>query len=183
MLINSWFEVAYSLAGFACGLFLLFEGTRRIKLSGLHRRAALMVGAGAIACLVYIGVSLWLQSGFGELANPKSTYAVPTIPAGWGANMPPDKREEYSLMLARAQFDQSGTFGKYIGRDGLTKPYAPTEQDIRDRDILHSARDQFAILARVSQRDAVVLVLLMFAAVIGGYVGSKGGGKLAQAQG
>ena len=96
---------------------------------------------------------------------------------GLGANMPPDKREEYSLMLARAQFDQSGTFGKYIDRDGLTKPYAPTEQDIRDRDILHSARDHFAILARVSKRDVVVLLVLMFAAVFGGYMGSRAGLK------
>jgi hypothetical protein len=132
-----------------------------------------MVGAGVVACLVYVGMALWLRSHFGELAHPKTTYAVPTIPDGWGANMPADKREEYSLMLARAQFDQSGTFGKYIDRDGVRQPYSPTEQDIRDRDILHSAQDQFAILARVSERDAVVLVILMFAAMIGGSLGSK----------
>jgi hypothetical protein len=173
MLLNSWFDFAYSFAGFACGLFLLFEGARRIRVNGFHRRAALMVAGGTIACVAYIGIALWLQSHFGELAHPKSTYAVPTIPEGWGANMPPDRREEYSLMLARAQFDDSGTFGEYFDRDGVRKPYSPTEKDIRDRDILHSARDQFAILARVSERDAIVMLILMFAAVVGGSVGAK----------
>jgi hypothetical protein len=173
MLINSWFDFAYSFAGFACGLFLLFEGTGRVRATGFHGRAALMAGAGAIACLMYIGIALWVQSHFEELAHPKSTYAVPTVPEGWGANMPPERREEYSLMLARAKFDDSGTFGDYFDRDGLRKPYSPTEKDVRDRDILHSARDQFAILSRVSERDAIVMLILMFAAVVGGSVGAK----------
>lgn len=81
-------------------------------------------------------------------------------------------------MLARAQFDESGTFGDYYDRDGMRKPYSPAEKDIRDRDILHSARDQLLILERVSKRDAVVLVILIFAAVIGGSLGSKGPSKV-----
>jgi hypothetical protein len=173
MLIKIWFDFAYALAGFACGLFLLFEGTRRIRVNGLHRKAALMASAGAIACLVYVGSALWFQSNFGKLAHLDIETVPKELPDGWGANMPPEKREEYSLMLARELFNQSGTFGNYFDRDGVRKPYSPTEKDIRDRDILHSARDQFAILARVSERDAVVLVILMFAAVIGGSCGTR----------
>jgi len=60
-----------------------------------------------------------------------------------------------------------------LARDGVRKRYSPTEKDIRDRDIHHSARDQFTILARVSERDAIVMLILMLAAVLGGYVGAK----------
>jgi hypothetical protein len=177
MLIDDWFRVGYSLAGFACGLFLLFEGTRRIWVNGFHRKPALMVSAGAIACLVYVGSALWFQSNFRKLAHLDIESVPKELPDGWGANMPPEKRAEYSLMLARELFNQSGTFGNYFDRDGIRRRYAPTEKDINDRDILHSARDQFAILARVSKRDAIVLVILMFAAAIGGSLGSKGAVK------
>jgi hypothetical protein len=175
MLIKFWFDFAYSLAAFACGLFLLFEGTRRIRAGGFDRKVALLAGAGAIACLMYICVALWLHATFKELAHPKSTYIVPKeLPDGWGSNMPPEKREEYGLMLARALFDQSGTFGEYFDRDGVRKPSVPTERDIAERDVLLLARDRFDLLARVSKRDAIVLMCVMFAAVVGGVWRTKG---------
>jgi hypothetical protein len=173
MVIKYWFDFTPFFAGLACGLFLLFEGTRRFRVHRLKPRTALLVGSGVLACLAYIGTALSFQSSFTRLAHLE-TYTVPTkLPDGWGANMPPEKREEYSLMIARAQFNQAGTFREYFDRDGMRKTYSPTEKDIRDRDILHSAQDQFAILARVGLRDGMVMLALMLASIIGGVLASR----------
>jgi hypothetical protein len=173
MLIDTWFKFAYAFAGFACGLFFLFEGTRRISVNGLHRRAAVIAGVGAVACLLYVAGASWLNSTFRQIVHAP-IYAIPKeIADGWGSNMAPEKREEYSLMLARELFNQSGTFRDYFDRDGVRKRYSPTEQDIKDRDSLRAYGNMLDILARVSWRDAVVLLELMLAAIVGGWWSSR----------
>jgi len=173
MLMNHWFESFYAFAGFACGLFILFEGARRMRANGLHRKAALIAGIGAFSCLAYVGGSLWFHSVSDSIAHPQA-YIVPMeMPDGWGANMTPEEREEYSLTLARARFNETGTFRDYFSREGLRKRYSPTEKDIKDQDILLTSRVLFDMAARVSRRDGVVLLVLMLAAIVGGFWGAR----------
>jgi hypothetical protein len=154
MLMNDWFEFSYAFAGFACGLFLLFEGTRRIRANGLHRKTALIAGFGAIACLAYMGGALWFHSVLDSIAHRQNNYIVPmAMPDSWGANMTPEEREEHSLTLARARFNETGTFRDYFNRDGLRKRYSPTEKDIKDRDILLASRVLFDMAARRTHVD------------------------------
>ena len=175
MLMNDWFEFSYAFAASACGLFLLLEGTRRMRANGLDRRAALIVGVGAFACLADVGGSLWFHTVFDSIAHRQPSYIVPMeMPDNWGANMAPKDREESSLTLARARFDDTGTFRDYVDRDGLRKRYSPTEKDIKDRDIILASRVQFDMAARVSRRDGVVLFALMLAAIVGGAWASRG---------
>jgi hypothetical protein len=175
--MNDWFTFSYAFAGFACGLFLLFEGTRRMRAKGLHRKAALIAGIGAFACLAYVVGSLWFHSVLDSIVHRQTNYIVPMeMLDSWGANMTPEEREEHSLTLARARFDKTGTFRDYFDRYGLGKRYSPTEKDIKDRDILLASQVQFDIAARVSRRDGVVLLALMLAAIVGGFWAARAGG-------
>ena len=115
---------------------------------------------------MYVGGALIFHSVLGSIAHRQVTYIVPmAMPDSWGANMTPEEREEYSLTLARARFNETGTFRDYFNRDGLRKRYSPTEKDIKNRGILLASRVLFDMAARVSRRDGVVLLVLMLAAV------------------
>jgi hypothetical protein len=168
--VSDWLLFAVNAIGGACAFICLFEGTRRIYAYGITRKAVLMAGFGATFCLVYAGFSYWKHHALRDVAQMLQQKTVPDrLPADWGKDLPPDKRELSSLTLARLAFVQSGTLGTYFDASGERKPFAPTQEDIRRRESAVIAQTRLDDALRANSIDALLWLVWGFVAASFGY--------------
>ena len=169
-MITERLDVAVSAAGGACALIFLFEGARRLKVGGVHRTALVMTAFGAIFCISHAGFSYWKSvalSGMGQ-AHQQKMFAD-ELPADWGKQLDPEKREESSVAMARIAFVDSGRLRAYIDRAGERKRYSPTEEDFKNRDlaVVTQARVEYAV--RINLGEALSWLILGSVAALFGF--------------
>lgn len=150
----------------AAVLFLLFEGMRRLGAYGPHRKAVLLVLVAAGACAAFGGSA---YQRYGDLKGTLPVGARKSVPAVASSRIrSPEKRELLSLALARENFRASGTLGSYVDRNGETRTFAPTQEDLRARErvVAYYSRTEFT--ARNSLAEAL---LWLIGAVVAVFLG------------
>jgi len=168
--ITDWLQFAVNAIGGACAFICLFEGTRRIYAYGAHRKAVLMAAFGAAFCLMYAGFSYWKYHALRELAQSLERQTFPDdLPADWGKDLTPDKRELSSLTIARLAFVQSGTLRTYFDGTGERKSFAPDQEDVRRRDLAVVAQTRLEDAIRANSIDALLWVIWGLVAALFGY--------------
>lgn len=153
----------------AIALLCLFESTRRLAAYGAHRKAALMFVLSATVC-AYYGGSAYQRYGDlrSRLSVNQSKPAQKPVVASWSKAASAEQKELLSQALARESFKASGTMGQYVGRNGETKGFTPTQEDLaaRERLVASYSREQFT--ARTTLAESV---LWLIAAIIAVFLG------------
>jgi hypothetical protein len=154
---ESWIDFAlYAVAG-CIALLCLFEATRRIGAYGLHRTAVLMFVLSSAAC-AFAGGFAYQKYNTLNAAVLAAQRQAPTKAAapGWSRVASPEKKELLSQAVAKRTFAEYGTLGLYIDRNGETRPFSPTADDLkaRERVVAYYSRTEFA--ARGSLAEALL---------------------------
>jgi hypothetical protein len=151
----------------AVALLCLFEGARRLGAHGVHRKAVLMILVAGGVCALYGGFA------YVKYGNLKATVSAAQtkrpaaqVAANWSRAASPEKKEALSQASARQAFTTSGTLGPYIDRNGQTKTFVPTQQDLtaRERIVAYYSRTEYT--ARSSLAEAVLWLIAGITAVV-----------------
>jgi hypothetical protein len=168
-MIENPVDFILNVAAGAVALFCLFDGARRLGAHGIHRRAMLLVLVSGVACALY---GFFAYQRYGDLkvivAESQAKVGAPGK-AAWSRVASPEKREMLSQALARRNFRASGTLGPYVDRNGETRTFAPTQEDLlaRDRVVANNLRTEFA--ARSSLAEALLWLIAGIVAVVLGF--------------
>lgn len=154
----------------AAALFCLFDGVRRLRAYGIHRRAVLLLLVSGTACALYGFFAYQRYADLKGIVAESQTKSSAPAKAAWTRVASPDKREQLSQAAARRNFRASGTLGPYVDRNGDTRTFAPTQEDLtaRDRVVANNLRTEFA--ARASLAEALLWLIAGIVAVFLGLV-------------
>jgi len=165
--------VLHAAAG-AVALLLLFEATRRICAYGFHRSAVLMFVFASAACAFAGGFAFQKYTTLNAVAasgqrQPPAAKAVVATNFNRAA-VTPEKKEQQGLVLARQTFREFGVLASYVDRNGETRTFAPTAEDLkaRERVVAYYAQTDFA--ARGSLAESMLWVVGAAVAVFLGFV-------------
>jgi hypothetical protein len=165
MMIENLVEFVLNVAAGAVALFCLFEGARRLGAYGVHRKAMFLLVLSASACVLY---GAFAYQRYGDL---KAASAVgqrksgPMQAAAWSRVASPEKRELLSQTVARENFRASGALGPYIDRNGASRTFVPSQEDLtaRERVVAYYARTEYA--ARSSLAEALLWLIAGIVAI------------------
>jgi hypothetical protein len=170
-MIDNLFDYGLSVVAGAVALVSLFDGTRRLGAYGVHPKAALMTLLAAGVCALY-GTSAYQK--YADLSATLSLAERNAAPArtvaNWTRGTSPERREALSAAVARETFKESGTLRSYVDRNGQTRVFSPTQEDLqgRERVIAYYSRTGFA--ARASLAEALLWLIMSVVAVLLGFL-------------
>jgi hypothetical protein len=168
--MTDWLSFAVDAVGGACAFICLFEGTRRLALSGMKRGAVLMTALGAAYCVLYGGYFILNHYELREYSEAlyRQAYRV-ELPSDWGNHLTPPRREAASQALARSAYVESGTLRTYFDAKGGRKPYAPTQADVKRRDSVVASKALLGEAMRQSLSTGVLWLTWGVIAVLFGF--------------
>jgi hypothetical protein len=170
-MVENWIDFALYVAAGTGALLCLFEGTRRIGAYGAHRAGVLMFVASAAACATAGGFAyqkygtLSAVAGTGQRKAPATQSAAIFNKVG-----SPERKELLSQAVAKQRFKESGAPGPYIDRNGETKTFVPTLDDLKAREKVVVYYAQAELAARGSLAEALVWLIAAGVAVVLGLV-------------
>ena len=155
-----------NVAAGAVALFCLFDGTRRLGAYGVHRRAVILIALSGSACALYGYFAYQRYADLKVTVAESQHKAGPAQAARWSKVASPEKKELLSQTLARQNFRASGTLGPYIDRNGETRTFAPSQEDLnaRERVVAYYSRAEYA--ARASLAEALLWLIAGIVAVV-----------------
>jgi hypothetical protein len=123
----------------------------------------------AAICLLYGGFTYWRYADMKATLSAGLRKAASTqLPANWGRELSPGRKEVLGLANARLAFMESGKLGSYIDRSGKIKSFAPTQEDLVRRERVVAYYSQAEYIARGSLAEAVLwLITGLLAALFG----------------
>ena len=136
-MLENLVDFALSVGAGAIVLLCLFEGTRRLGAYGVHRKAVLLFALSAGVCALCGGFAYQKYADLkasvsASQRKPPAAQAAATL----SRVASPEKREFLSQASARQKFKEFGTLGPYIDRDGQTRTFAPTQEDLAAREVV-----------------------------------------------
>lgn len=182
-MIENPVDFILNVAAGAVALFCLFDGVRRLCAHGIHRRAVLLMLVSGIACALYGFFAYQRYADLkGIVAESQAKSSAPAK-AAWTRVVSPEKREQLSQAVARRNFRSWGTLGPYVDRNGETRTFAPTQEDLiaRDRVVANNLRTEYA--ARASFAEALLWLIAGIVAVVLGFAMSLDNPPAPSAQG
>jgi hypothetical protein len=181
-MIENQVDFILKLIAGAVALFCLFDGARRLGAYGVHRKAVFLILLSASACVLYGFFAYQRYADLKGSVAESQRKAAPSSAASWSRVASPEKRELLSQALARDKFRASGTLGPYVDRNGQTKTFAPTQEDLnaRERVVAYYSRGEFA--ARESLAEALLWLIAGIVALVLGLAMSLDRGPVPSAQ-
>jgi hypothetical protein len=169
-MVENWIDFALYVVAGCVALLCLFEATRRIGAYGLHRTAVLMFVFSSAGCAFAGGFAYQKYSTLNAAVVASQREAPAKQTAAWTRVAQPEKREQLSQAVAKRTFAEYGTLALYVDRNGETKPFAPTLEDLRARErvVAYYSRTEFA--ARGSLAEALLWGIAAVVAVFFGLV-------------
>lgn len=148
----------------AVTLFCLFDGTRRLGAYGLHRKAVLLVLVSACACAIYGAFAYQKYTDLKGTLSVSQRKPAPASPAGRISSS--EKRELHNQTLARQDFKMSGILGTYVDRNGATRTFVPSQEDVKDRERVVAYYSRTESDARRSLAEALLFLIAGLIAVV-----------------
>lgn len=150
-------------------LIAVFEGTRRMAYDGVTRKRLLAVMLGMVFSALLSALQFYVSTWDSLKYEPKW---VDELAPDWGKELPPEKREEASIALASTIYTSTGTLVDYIDSLGARRKYAPTQAELKQRELIVSTNQQLDTLSQNAYANGFRLVLFpLFALLIGWVVG------------
>jgi hypothetical protein len=167
-MIDSWVDFALSVTAGTLALFCLFDGMRRLGAYGAHRKAMLLIILSSSVCALYGGFAYQRYTDLKTTLLASQQKPARAQTAAWSRVASPEKKELLSQALARQAFRASGALGPYIDRNGETRTFAPTQEDLtaRERVVAYYSQTEFA--ARSSLAEALLWLIAVIVAVFMG---------------
>jgi len=154
----------------AMAFLCLFEGTRRLCAFGVQRKALVLTLVAVCVCVFYGALAYWKYADLRTTLSVGQQRPAPQQgPANWRSGTSPEKREVLGLAVARQRFEQLGTLGTYVGRNGEIRVFTPDQEDLlrRERTVAYYARVEYA--ARSSLAEALLWLIMTVIAVVLGF--------------
>jgi len=171
-MISDWLDFAFNVVGGATAFLCLFDGTRRIGVYGLHRRAALITGLAVTFYVLYGSFAYWKYYDLTDTLSTLQHRRAPTQPDS-GKGLSPVKKEAANLARARQAFVESGEFETYLDRRNEEKLFSPGHEDIRKRERSVAIQTQLEYTARDSLTEALLWLITGLLAALFGYAFSR----------
>lgn len=135
MNIAEWGQFVAIAIGGAFGLFCLFDGTRRSVGGNNDGRGGRLILIGLAIIGMLAANAYWQHLNYADAALAYRGAPPPReLPADWGKKMTPAKREATSQNMARGAYVGSGVIRQQFDITGNRKPFAPAQDDIKNRD-------------------------------------------------
>jgi hypothetical protein len=167
--MGEWFSFLIKWAMVPLATLAVFEGTRRVSLRRTAwKHAALLIFGVAVLGGMAGTLSRGASAIDSALALVFDQRPLPPVPGATLAQMTPQEREEKTRLLARIAFEKAGTLATYISASGQPIRYAPSEQEIREREIF---RESVARTRTILEFIRIQVWTLMIAAVVAAVAG------------
>jgi len=176
MTISEWLDIGAIATGGAYALFCLFEGTRRLRVRGLHRSGVIMVVFGGIFCILWGGFEYWKHHMVTDVL--KTVRRTVAAPIELNKNLSPEIRETIGHAHARSSFLESGTLTTYVDASGNQKLYVPAQDDIKQREERLVTTTKLEVSVRDSYIGALIWWLWALLAVTFGISFSRKEGAM-----
>src|SRR5689334_18007691 len=169
-MIENWVDFGLNACVGAIALLCLFEGTRRLFAFGAQRKAVLLT---LVAVCVCVGYGAFAYRRYADLRTTLSVNqqrpASKQNPANGSGGTSPEKREALGREVARQLFEQLGTLGTYVGRNGEVRTFTPDQEDLlrRERTVAYYARVEYA--ARSSLAEVLLWLIMSVISVVLGF--------------
>lgn len=132
-----WISTCIEALLLAAACVAIYEGARRLFLSGFMRLSALMLAVGLLVPVVEGGASLNYATGVQSLTREMPALSAAEPAGGWEkAPMTPQERTDRSTNAAQINFLLSGKLGSLIDATGHRVPFVPTPQALQERESL-----------------------------------------------
>ena len=137
------------------------QGVLDIRTQGLRLKPVLKcVGAVAIYGAL-VGAWYYMHVITTDLVTRMDSFPAASITGNWGRELTPDKRTEYTRILASSVFVNSGKVIEFIDQDSTLKPYAPSEADIKQRDAWLQSKHEFMADAQAFSSIALAWLAIL----------------------
>jgi hypothetical protein len=138
-----------------------------------------MAVLGGLFCGAQSGVGYWKYELMKEIApNLQRDIFAGELPGDWAPNLDPAKRESSSLAMAQMAFTETGRFRSYFDRSGQRRTYAPTEDDVRQREFVVVTKARFDDATRNNLYDALIWLVWGLVSAAFGFGVAKDRGPL-----
>jgi hypothetical protein len=153
----------------------LFDGSRVVARDGLRRKTVVTLAVGSIMCASWVGLNYWNYVGLIELAQVRKnlTHLKPPTADEWSRPASGEEKEEVGRAAARFEFFTFGTLISYLDRNGAWKLFAPSQQEITDREASVKIDGQLETLANDRRNDAFMWAAWGIMAMVSGIVVGK----------
>jgi len=165
-MIENLVDFALNVGAGAIVLLCLFEGTRRLAAYGVHRKAVLMFALSAGVCALCGGFAYQKYADLkASLSASQRTPSPVQAAATLSRVASPEKRELLSQASARQKFKEFGTLAPYIDRNGQTRTFAPTQEDLAAREVVVAYYTRAENIARASFAETLLWLIAGVVAV------------------
>jgi len=168
-MIENLVDFVLNVAAGAVALVCLFDGTRRLGAYGVHRKALFLILLSASVCALFGGFAYQRYADLRTTLLVNQQKPAKAQGAAWSRVASPEKKEQLSQASARQNFRAAGTLGPYIDRNGETRTFAPSQEDLaaRERVVAYYSRTEFA--ARSSLAEALLWLIAGIISVLLGF--------------
>ncbi len=144
--MSGWFNFFFDIGAWSAAVIVIFEGSRRLARGERGRRVIGWVAGGAIWCIVNGVVAFHISSTMESLGIDPNR-PVSELRDDWSNKLSPDDREKSSSSYASSIYFSSGTIVSHFDRSGNRQRFAPTQEQIRERESHVALKQQMAQLS------------------------------------
>lgn len=160
--------------GYVFCIILIFEGTKRIFLKPRRRYSFLLLSLGISYVVIFSTAYFHYANKFEKVSRPSDKFSLnPNIPEDWRAESPPDERESYSKIMARFYYKETGSLINYVDQTGTWRPYCPTDDDVKMRDVNIEYKFKLKNLENSYRKAAWNLIITAIFSALFGFLASR----------
>ena len=170
-LIGQWLNFISKSVVVTLAILAVFEGARRCSpwRTAWKTKAAAYLAGGMVVLCGYGGALSWAEASIdSSLQYLLHSSPVPVISENMLAQLTPEDREQRTRLLARLEFDRTGTLRNYISASGQSVLYAPSESEIRNRESTQVSLAQARAMLDVIRAQGPALIMTALIALLAG---------------
>lgn len=150
----------------------VYDGARILAVGGQSRKGVKALVSGLSLLIIMIALGLWVSHTMGQVSALMSSAPRTELPANWGTDVPPERREYVSRALASIAYVDNGILRKYFDKESGWKTYCPTVKDIESRDQYVITKTQLEQVEKDASSSVYPWLTLGFiSALIGWFTG------------
>ncbi len=168
--MREWIDFIYWAAVYVFALVSLFDAARRLAEHGFQRNPMWLTIVGAVLCIAFSTIQFFFYHVEDDLLTSMKRDSYISLPDDWGKNMQPNERERASVSYVTAAFMGTGKLLDYFTASGGRRLFAPSQDQIRQRESAVRVQTQLEDQKDTLLRNAVSWLLYGFLAGVGGWL-------------
>jgi hypothetical protein len=168
---SSILDTTLNAFGLVTAIVCLYDGTQRIRRAGISKRAAACAAIGVIYFVMYAAYSFWSIKFVNEtVAMLSKGVTIPQITEDWGKNFSRQERFENSYLIAKMAYYDHGQLRHYFDQAGTKVLFAPSEDQIREREKNVAVLAKLSYLAELNSNTTLHWVIIALATALFGVI-------------